>query len=421
MDVSQPIAAAPRSRVLALGLLLLAVLAHPAGAQAPCEAAAHGMRTDGSDNVAALTKTLEECAGHKIHIAAGVYTFSPNGLANGITIPNETTLTGDGSRGPQATVFRIADSGNLRSFLWVRNVSNVGIGGIRFEGTSYDSGCNRRLDYGHAIYVQSDSGQQASVESVHIAENVFHNFNGQSWVTINAAEGSPGIGLHSSITINNNVFDSDANLQGGCAATGGIGYPVVMVWLHGSDKSAHGLLANVSVASNTFNAAYVKGAVAIWSGTNRISVQNNQIRDAGLRLPPAPNTELGRYAILVYNSAHELPGLHPETVSIVGNDITNPVSCGIYVAGGMDLDISRNRISGQSDRHDVTLPKGAIALNHAAKVHTLNDNELTNNAIGISSVGSEISEQQLGNNRISGGTRMRIVRGEPGWSQNPKD
>src|ERR1700681_2187028 len=420
MNTSQVSAAGafgPLTRMFAFGMVLLGAFAHQAGAQAVCEATDHGMRADGSNNVAALTKTLAECAGQRIHFAHGMYTFSPTGLAAGFTVPANTALTGDGSQGPHQTVFRIAASGNFNALLWVRNVSNVSIAGIRFEGTTYESGCTRHLDYGHAIYVQSDSGQRHSVESVHIANNAFHDFNGQSWITINAADGSPGVGLHSEIALNNNLFDSDANLSGGCAATGGIVYPVVMVWLHGADKSAHGLVSNVGVASNTFNAAYVKGAVAIWSGTNRISVQDNQIHDVGQRLPPAPGTELGRYAILVYNSAHELPGLHPETVWIVGNEITNPVSCGIYVAGGIELEISRNRISGQSDRHDAALPKGAIALNHAAKVRA-KDNELSNNYIGIASEGSEV---ELGNNRIAGGTPMKIVRGEPGWSQNRKD
>jgi nitrous oxidase accessory protein NosD len=93
---------------------------------------------------------------------------------------------------------------------------------------------------------------------------------------------------------------------------------------------------------------------------------------------------------------------------VAGNTITNPVSCGVYVAGARNLEIVENRISGQSDRHDATLPKGAIALNHAEHVSDLRDNELTGNYIGISSVGSSIN---MGTNRISeaaGGVRQKI-------------
>ena len=206
--------------------------------------------------------------------------------------------------------------------------------------------------------------------------------------------------------------DVEPRLRGGCAATGGIGYPVHMISLHGSDLSAQGLVANVSVVSNTFESGYVKGAVAIWSGTQRISVADNTIRDAGLNLPVTPNTALGRYAILIYNSAYvgaqDLPGLHPDTISINGNVITNPYSCGVYVARGQNIEITGNRISGQRDRDDVSLPKGAIALNHADNVRALN-NELTGNYIAISAPGSTkvSAEARL---RCSPGFAHAIVR-----------
>ena len=402
------------TRLLRLTALLTAVVwgafSYPAAAaaQETCEATDHGMRADGSDNSAAFRKLLTECAGHHIHIAHGTYLFSPNGLAGGFMVPNSTALTGDGSQGAQQTVLRIGDSGNFNALLWVRNVSNVAIGGIRFEGTHYESGCARHIDYGHAIYVQSDTGQTASVESVHIANNVFHNFNGQSWVTVNAAEGSPGVGLNSVISIANNVFDSDASLAGSCAGSGGIGYPVMMIWLHGSDQSPQGVVANVNVSSNTFDAGYTKGAVATWCGTRNITIEHNVIQDAGLRLPPAAG-ELGRYAVTIYNASHKPTGLPPDTVRVANNTITNPVSCGIYVAGGRNLEITGNRISGQSDRHDATLPKGAIALNHAENVTALQDNELTGNAIGISTVGGSI---KMGSNRIKaapGGQAQKII------------
>jgi hypothetical protein len=384
------------------------VFAHRADAQARCEAADHGMRADGNDSFAGLTRTLEECAGKTIHIAHGTYTFSPSGFAVGINVPAGTTLVGDGSRGSQPTVLQVTSTGNFQALLWIRNVSNVAIRGIRFEGTGYESGCTRHFDYGHAIYIQSDAGQSATVESVDVSDNVFHNFNGQSWITINAADGSPGVGLHRLITVQNNVFESDANLSGGCAASSVMTDLAAMVSIHGSDKSAQGLVKNVTITSNTFNAGYVKEAVTIWSGTNSISVQRNSILDTGLQLPRRPGSELGRYAILIYNSAHEQPGLHPDAIRIVDNTITNLVSCGIYAAVGRNLEITGNRISGQSDRWDGTLPKGAIALNHVESVLSLRDNELTGNYIGIASVASQIN---MGANRIEappGGVRTKI-------------
>jgi hypothetical protein len=395
--------------------LLLAIpvilCAHRGLAQGQCEASEHGMRADGSDNIAALTRTLSECAGRTIHIAQGTYTFKPQGFAVGLTVPANTRIVGDGSQGERQTVLQIADTGNFVAFLWIRNVSNVSLQHLRFEGTSYESGCTK-IDYGHAVWIWSDPGPGPAMNGIDISDNFFHDFNGQSWISVYAKDGSPGIGVNGKITISGNVFISDANLRGGCAATGGIGYPVHMISLRGSDLSAQGLVANVSVASDTFEAGYVKGAVAIWSGTQRISVADDTIRDAGLNLPVTPNTELGRYAILIYNSAYvgarELPGLHPDTISIKGNVITNPYSCGVYVAKGQNIEITGNRISGQRDRYDVTLPKGAIALNHADNVRALN-NELTDNYLAISAAGTKVSAE---GNRIvvpPGGVRAKIV------------
>ena len=290
---------------LAVPLITLALFATPALADEVCEASAYGLSPGGADNVAAMANALKACAGKTLHIAAGTYELNPNGFAAGFMVPGNTTIAGDG---PEQTVLKVGSSGNFQAVLWIRNVSRVTIRGIRFEGSTYESGCTRHLDYGHAIYLYSDAGEHPSVESVEIAGNVFHNFNGQSWITLNAANDSPGIGHASLISIKNNVFDSDEGLRGSCAGTGGIGYPAAMVWLHGSDMSAQGTIANVSVASNTFNAAYIKGAVAVWSGTSHISVQYNRIHDAGVRLPPAFGTELGRYAISIYNSAHYQPG-----------------------------------------------------------------------------------------------------------------
>lgn len=400
----------PRNRWLLLGLPLV-LYAQRGLAQQPCEASEHGMRADSSDNTAALTQILSECAGRTIHIAQGTYAFKPQGFAPGLKVPANTRIVGDGSQGERQTVLQIADTGNFMAFLWIRDVSNVSLQHLRFEGTSYDSGCSAHHDYGHALWVQSDPVPGPAMNGIDISDNLFHNFNGQSWISGNAEDGSPGIGVNGLITIRGNVFVSDANLRGGCAASGGLGYPVAMVSLHGSNLSAQGLVANVSVASNTFEAGYVKSAVAIWSGTQRVSVQYNTIQDAGLNLPVTPNTELGRYAILVYNSAHAgarlLPGLHPDTISIIGNVITNPYSCGVYVASAQNLEITGNRISGQRDHYDVTLPKGAIALNGSVNVRAFN-NELTNNYIAISAAATKLSAD---GNRITvppGGVRAKI-------------
>ncbi|MGO9037340.1 MAG: right-handed parallel beta-helix repeat-containing protein [Steroidobacteraceae bacterium] len=392
-------------RTLGVLLLALAAWAPRAQAQTSCDVASFGFTASAEDNTAALGRVLAGCAGREILFPAGTFVFRPSGYAQGLTVPTGTTLQGAGSVSQAQTVFQIADSGTFASLLWIRNDSHIAIRDIRFEGSHYDSGCSRRLDYGHAIYIESDKNAPASVEDISITGNVLHNFNGMSWVTVNAQDGSPGIGHSSLIAISKNAFVSDSALVGGCAALG-INYSVAMISLHGSDESNQGIVENVSIASNAFDAGYVKQAVSIWSGTSRISVQYNTIREAGARLAAASG-ELGRYAINIYNSAHEKPGLHPSDIKVVGNTIENPVSCGVYVAGGRKIEISRNHISGQSDPYDVTLPKGGIALNHAED-SSVTDNDLRNNHIGITVVVGTVSVQGNSVAPAANGIRTKI-------------
>lgn len=390
-------------------LFALAALAPRAHAQSSCDVASLGFSASAEDNTAALARVLTTCAGREIRFPGGTFVFRPSGYAQGLTVPAGTTLQGAGAASQEPTVFRIADSGTFASFLWVHNDSHIAIRDIRFEGSHYDSGCSRRLDYGHAIYLYSDNKASASIEDISITGNVFHNFNGMNWVTLNAQDGSPGIGHNSLIAIAKNAFVSDAALVGGCAALG-INYSVAMISLHGSDESDQGIVENVSIGSNTFDAGYVKQAISIWSGTFRISVQYNIIRDAGLHLPAASG-ELGRYAVNIYNSAHEKPGRHPSDIHVVGNTIVNPVSCGVYVAGGRKIEISRNHISGQSDPYDATLPKGAIALNHGEEI-SVSENELRNNHIGITVVVGTASLQGNNVSPAANGIRTKIWRSD---------
>jgi hypothetical protein len=394
-----------------LGALCLALVSWmpEAHAQASCDAGSLGLATGAEDNTAALTRVLTQCAGKEIRIPAGTFVFRPSGYAQGLTVPAGTTLLGAGSGGAAPTVFRVADAGTFASLLWVRNASHIAIRDIRFEGSHYDSGCARGLDYGHAISLYSDQKAAARVEDVGITGNLFHDFNGNSWVTLAAADGSPGIGGGALIVIDKNSFQSDSALKGGCADRGA-GFSVAMISLHGSDDSSVGLIRSVSISNNALDAGYVKQGIVIWSGTSGVSVQYNTIRDAGLHLP-ATSGELLRYAISIYNSGHEKAGLHPSNIQIVGNTIVNPVSCGIYVAAAQKIEISHNRISGQSDANDVTLPKGAIALNHADEA-AVSDNDLKDNHIGITAVVGTVRMERNTIEPRPGGIRTKIYRSD---------
>ena len=213
--------------------------------------------------------------------------------------------------------FKSRPPATSRHYCGYATSTNVAIRGLRFEGGSYESGCARHLDYGHAIYVQSDAGESRGVDGVEISGNTFHDFNGQSWITVNAADGSPGVGLNSAVAIRNNVFDSDADLRGGCAGSGGISYPVMMGMAARFGRFRAGSGRQRSGRDpNTFSAAYVKGAVVSWSGTRTIGVEQDLIRDAGLRLPRPRARNWDAMPFWCIKARTERPGLPPDSVRV---------------------------------------------------------------------------------------------------------
>ena len=68
---------------LAMSALLLCAWAPQGHAQAACDSRSLGLTTDAADNSAALTKVLAACAGQKIQLAPGTYSFPPVRLRTG--------------------------------------------------------------------------------------------------------------------------------------------------------------------------------------------------------------------------------------------------------------------------------------------------------------------------------------------------
>jgi hypothetical protein len=86
---------------------------------------------------------------------------------------------------------------------------------------------------------------------------------------------------------------------------------------------------------------------------------------------------------MLYNS--DSLAASPQGMTIRGNRIETPRSCGMYLAGAIDVSVSNNFVSGQYDSSDATLPKGAIVVNCGQQV-TVSGNVLTNNLFGVSIV-----------------------------------
>src|ERR1700722_17193764 len=155
-----------------------------------CQAAEHGVDTALPDNTAVFQAALHACAGRTMHVAAGTYIFAPalayadtNGFGNGITIPDRTSIIGDG-RG--RTILQIKGPGNYAFFFWVHDAGNLSISQLTLAGNNVrnpappagEPACY--YDYGHAIFIQSTA---RPIDHISIDGNEFVSFTGSSWIT----------------------------------------------------------------------------------------------------------------------------------------------------------------------------------------------------------------------------------------------
>jgi hypothetical protein len=367
-----------------------------------CQATEQGVSTALPDNTAVFQAALSACAGRTMHVAAGTYIFAPalayadaNGFGNGITIPDRTSIIGDG---PGKTILQIKGPGNYAYFFWIHDASNVSISQLTLAGNNVRNpsppagapACY--YDYGHAVFIESTD---RPIENISIVGNEFISFTGTSWITVLGGENGNGIGVDGgAVTIDDNHFKS---VEGNAVAPQYIVCPASAVAIQGLGPTVSA--AGVSVSGNVIEADYIKSGVAVWSGAARITIAYNTITRAGMGLPVPHNYSNGSYAILVYQQ-HAVPPdtttfVAPTAVNVVDNVIDSPYSSGIYVAGGRNVRIEGNLISGQIDTYDVTEPRGAIALNTLDNAYdgaeiAVSDNVMSGSAVGISIAGGTL-------------------------------
>jgi hypothetical protein len=387
-----------------------------------CQAAEQGVSTALPDNTAVFQAALSACAGRTMHVAAGTYIFAPalayadaNGFGDGITIPDRTSIVGDG---PGKTILQVKGPGNYAYFLWIHDAGNISISQLTLAGNNVRNpsppagkpACY--YDYGHAVFIQSTT---RPIENISIVGNEFISFTGTSWISVLGGADGNSIGVDGgTVTIDDNHFKS---VEGNAVAPQYIVCPASAVAIQGLGPTVSA--AGISVSGNVIEADYIKSGVAVWSGAARITIAYNTIKRAGMGLPVPHNYSNGSYAILVYQQ-HAVPPdttvfVRPTTVNILDNVIESPYSSGIYVAGGRNVRIEGNLISGQIDTYDATEPRGAIALNTLDNAYggletAVSDNIMTGSAVGISIAGGTlpIVDSNVIESIPSGGVGMKV-------------
>jgi hypothetical protein len=392
------------------------------GAVSLCEASQYGVSTSLPDNTAVFQAALHSCAGRTMHVPTGTYKFAPalaypdtNGFGNGIAIPDGTSIVGDG---PGRTVLQIEGPGNYASFLWIQDAGNLSLRDLTFVGNNARDppppagapACT--YDYGHAIFIRST---KRPIGNISIVESEFISFTGTSWINVLGGGSAIGIGVEGGpVTIEGNHFKS---VQGNAVAPEHIVCPASAVAIQGLGPAVS--TANVIVSGNVIEADYIKTGIAVWSGASDITITNNTIENAGQGLPVPVNYSNGSYAILIYQQ-HAVPPstmvfVRPTAISILDNEIVSPYSSGIYIAGGRNVGIVGNYISGQIDKYDVTEPRGAIALNELnndfdSAQTAIKGNHISDSAVGISIAGGvlPIVDSNVIDTIPSGGTGIKV-------------
>ena len=425
----------------ALGVATAVLICAPAMAQktaarscqanaASVEVTDFGAKSDpGSDNVQAFKDAIAyaaKCSVPVIHVPAGTYKFVPHGPSAGILLASNLSLIGEGMG---KTVLQVAGGtpgANFDSLFWARNQDHIEIKNIGFIGNStvVNNSAGRPLNtYGSALSIVLDAaaganGTPRNLSHFLIANSNFENFNGAAWIRVINYSDTNSI---DDLEISDNRFLSR---ETNAVNPGEISYTSNAISVMGSINSAAGLVTNVRITGNIINAAHIKGGIALWTGVRGASVVGNTISDVGADAAIA--NDKGAYAITVYYNAYyydkEHPqgarhgGIRPDDVHIERNVITRPRSCGIYATSANRVWIVGNKISGQSDPLNQTLPKGAIVVSYSLNT-TVTDNTISSSHIGMALLGGQYFRITESNNSVSdvppGGYRVVQPQGPP--------
>jgi hypothetical protein len=179
------------------------------------------------------------------------------------------------------------------------------------------------------------------------------------------------------ITIADANFTSQAgNAQGPT----NIAFSAAILGFSGSDSiKTFETLRDCHVENCRADGTFIKTFVAIWSGTFRIKVSGNILKNFGMDSSIA--NDAGAYAMLAYDHSHGT-GLRPDLIEFSNNIVDSVRSCGVYVAAGNRISILNNEINGQTDTVDASLAKGGIAVGGCQLV-TIRGNTLDSCHFGI--------------------------------------
>ena len=320
---------------------------------------------DGRQSVGAveLQNALNRSTSGELRLPAGRYVLDSKELQKTpIQVPTNVTIRGAGIG---ETSIEIEGEASCNVFELATS-SNSGLSDLTLRGNGLSEGYGN----GCAVLCILRAASNKGVKNILIERCAFENFASEFWVWIlNQSESQTIDG----VAIRGCQFRSNG---GNAKAASEIRVPAFCIGVQGSSRG-HGDVRAVSIQANNATIPDLKGFVVVWQGAKDIVIDSNVIRDAGAKIP----NDRGAYAIALYDNARGY-GRRPTLLTVRGNTILSPRSCGIYIVMCGKVVVEGNHIEGQFDDQENTLPKAAIAVN-GAEVAQIEQNEISDCYGGI--------------------------------------
>lgn len=301
-----------------------------------------------ADNSAALRGAIAALAddgGGTVLIGGGTFRFLSASLGQGgIVLPSDITLCGAGR---DRTILAVTGD-KVCNFFVATNASRIAVEDVAIIGNNVAMVGATIYGSGGAIRWVLNAQATAGISGFALRRVHLENFKGPNWVAVeNAASFDAGREIRD-VSIADVTFRSR---PGNCVGTDKISLNAAVICINGQS----GLIRNVDVSDLVGDARYIKSGIILFHAVVDAVLDRVKVANAGRE---GISDDVGAYAIQIYDNVSRMRGI------IVRSPVLSaPRSAGIYVASGTDISIIDPVISGQTDRHDATLPKAAIVFN----------------------------------------------------------
>jgi len=292
---------------------------------------------------------------------------------------SNTTITGINNA--KITVTGTSECG----IFYINSLSNIKITNIEFVGNNVNT---LGLLSGSAIQYTNTSATVAH-KNITVDSCVFSGFKGDAWIKIER-DVVADYDL-SNVRILNNTFSGGGTRD---ASTSGVASAAIYFTAN-NISGGSSYLKDCIIENNIIDAAEIKQGIQIMSNSaTRINlknfiVKNNVVRSAGVN-----NTAKYGYGISVYGyMAH---------ISVLGNQVLDSYSTGIYSVFASDVEVMNNYVDGQAVDDNTNLSRAGIAFT-ANNKFAIRNNVIKNCINGI--------EAKTDINQVEAGTGVTLTKG----------